>query len=617
MSLGNLSLRTRLILAFTILIVTSASATILIGNVVFGQKVTEQALSMTELGLNVVEYNLRGKLQRFRQLTHTGARLAAETESALALCRALTTDETPLDFILEVRDGAAPSLVRVGESCLFTELGEDALEGTPLAEIVARAEEDDGEDTGLGVLSQATMTRFGYPERWDRGLFILGAAKIPGGGTLVLGALLNERTELLSAPLQVLWPRDVSHYAATIFLDDSRVATTLGDSGLGSRVDPVVLQRVLVDGEKYFGQADVVDREYFAAYMPLRDFGGRTIGILGIGAERDVYIDLRNRTVTLFSSLIALGMIFGFIMTYLFSGWLVRPIGELAKGMDRVAGGDFSYKVRFKAADELGSLARAFNHMVRAVKERDIRLREMTDERLSQMEKQVSIGRLAAGVAHEVNNPLTSVLSLSMMMRKHMEADDPKTEDLDIIIEETNRCREIVRSLLDFARERPVEMRVMEIHEILQETLVLTRRYPSMKQVVTSLEPSAEPIHVSCDPKQLQQVFTNVIINAAEAMEGGGGHIGITVDEDSSGGYVVIDVRDDGKGMNREHLSRVFEPFYTTKGARKGTGLGLSVSLGIVQKHKGTIDIESQPGRGTNVSIHLPRVTDDSRRTRD
>ena len=605
---GNLSLRTRLILAFTILIVTSASATILIGNVVFGQKVTEQALSMTERGLNVVEYNLRGKLQRFRQLTHTGARLAAETDSPLELCGALITDETPLDFILQVRPGTAPSLIRAGDPCAVSVLPMDALVGTPLEELVGDDSEAPVDDTGLGVIAQDTMTRLGYPENWDRGLFILGTAPIPGGGNLLLGALLNERTELLAAPLEVLWPRDVSHYAATIFLDDSRVATTLGDSGLGTGVDPVVRQRVLVEGEKYFGQAEVVDREYFAAYMPLRDFKGRTIGILGIGAERDVYVDLRNRTVTLFSSLIALGMIFGFIMTYLFAGWLVRPIGELAKGMDRVAGGDFSYKVRFKSTDELGALARAFNHMVRAVKERDIRLREMTDERLSQMEKQVSIGRLAAGVAHEVNNPLTSVLSLSMMMRKHMDDADPRVEDLDIVIEETNRCREIVRSLLDFARERPVEMRVIEIHQIIQETLVLTRRYPSMKQVETSLEASAEPIHVSCDPKQLQQVFTNVIINAAEAMDGGGGAIRIAVDEDSSGGYVVIDVRDDGKGMNRDHLSRVFAPFYTTKGTRKGTGLGLAVSLGIVQKHKGTIDIESQPGRGTNVSIHLPRV---------
>ena len=316
-----------------------------------------------------------------------------------------------------------------------------------------------------------------------------------------------------------------------------------------------------------------------------------------------------EQALSLFSGLIAAGMIFGFIMTYAFSGWLVRPIGELAKGMDRVAGGDLNYKVRFRAADELGALARAFNHMIRNVKERDIRLREMNDERLSQMEKQVSIGRLAAGVAHEVNNPLTSILSLSMMMRKHMDSDDPRAEDLDIIVEETNRCREIVRSLLDFARERPVAMREMEIHEVLRETLVLTKRYPSMKQVVISLEPSGEDLLVSCDPKQLQQVFTNVIINAAEAMEEGGGTIRISVDEDSSGGYAVVQVRDDGKGMNEEQIARVFEPFYTTKGSRKGTGLGMSVSLGIVRKHQGTIDIESQPGRGANVIIHLPRVT--------
>ena len=615
MSLRNMSLRMRLILAFTILIVTSASATILIGNLVFGQKVTEQALSMTELGLNVVEYNLQGKLRRFRQLTHTGAQLAAECDSHQQLCAALSTGETILDFILVLREDESV-LILTGESCTTSALRGDDIEGTLLEELMANAGDEEQDDAGLGVLDRGTMALLGYEPLWDRGLFILGAAKLPGGGKLVLGALLNERTELVSDPLQILWPRDVSHYAATIFLDDSRVATTLGDSGLGSRVDPDVLQRVLVKGERYYGQADVVDRDYYAAYMPLVDFRGRRIGILGIGAERDMYVDMQNRTVTLFSSLIAAGMIFGFIMTYAFSGWLVRPIGELAKGMDRVAGGDLNYKVRFRAADELGALARAFNHMIRNVKERDIRLREMNDERLSQMEKQVSIGRLAAGVAHEVNNPLTSILSLSMMMRKHMDSDDPRVEDLDIIVEETNRCREIVRSLLDFARERPVAMRVMDIHEVLRETLILTKRYPSMKQVVVSLEPSGEDLLVSCDPKQLQQVFTNVIINAAEAMEEGGGTIRISVDEDSSGGYAVVQVRDDGKGMTEEQIARVFEPFFTTKGSRKGTGLGMSVSLGIVRKHHGTIDIESQPGRGANVVIHLPRVTAGSRPAR-
>ncbi|MBM4372938.1 MAG: HAMP domain-containing protein, partial [Deltaproteobacteria bacterium] len=636
-SLATMSLRTRLILAFTVLIVTSASATILIGNLLFGRKVMEQALSMTELGLNVVDYNLQGRLRRLRQLTRAAAQFADKVDAHQRLCQAFSAPETPLDFILVDRQGTGATLIRLGEacsaseeavigdgslllsypphdaagarcSCSQSEFGERELEGTRLRDFLAAVAARGSEIAGLGVLAPGTLAALRYGCADAAGLFLLGGAPLPGGGTLVLGALLNERTELVSAPLHVLWPRDVNHYAATIFLEDSRVATTLGDAGLGSRVDPVVSEQVLGQGEMYFGQARVMDRDYFTAYMPLRDFEDRTVGILGIGVQRDVYVDLRNRTVTLFSSLIAAGMIFGFLMTYWFSGWLVRPISELARGMDRVARGDFNHKVRISSSDELGSLARAFNSMVRAVKERDIRLREMTDERLSQMEKQVSIGRLAAGVAHEINNPLTSILSLSMMMRKHLPPGDDRAEDLDIVVEETNRCREIVRSLLDFARERPVEMKLVEIHEILRETLVLTRRYPSMGKVEISLEPAPEAIHVSCDPKQLQQVFTNLIVNAAEAMEDRGGSVRLRVDDDSSGGYVVVQVRDDGKGMTREQLARAFEPFYTTKGDRKGTGLGLSVSLGIVRRHQGTIDIESQPGRGTNVVIHLPRA---------
>jgi two-component system NtrC family sensor kinase len=331
-----------------------------------------------------------------------------------------------------------------------------------------------------------------------------------------------------------------------------------------------------------------------------------TILIGNLVFDQEVYEQARGQATTLFTSLIAAGMIFGLIMSYLFAARLVRPVRELAEGMNRVAQGDLNYKVRIQSGDELGRLARAFNQMVKEVLARDMRLREMTDEKLSQMEKQVSVGRLAAGVAHEINNPLTAVLSLSMLMRKNLPANDPRAEDLDIIVTETTRCRDIVRSLLDFARERPTEKHVVDLNQVVRDTLALTAKYEALSQVTVEVALLGQPLLVNADAKQIMQVFANLMLNAAEATRAGG-TIRVTSDEDSSGGFAVVAIRDTGKGIPQKYLNRVFEPFFTTKGTGKGTGLGLSVSLGIVQKHDGAIEIESEEGQGTAVTVILPR----------
>jgi two-component system NtrC family sensor kinase len=320
-----------------------------------------------------------------------------------------------------------------------------------------------------------------------------------------------------------------------------------------------------------------------------------------------MYIDMRNATITLFALLIAVGVLFGFFVTYLSTNWILRPLSSLAEGMDRVAKGDLDHKVRTESEDELGRLVKSFNLMVKNIKEREIRLQQISEERFSSVEKQVSIGRLAAGVAHEINNPLTSVLSLSMLMQQAAGPDDPHAEDLAVIVEETTRCRNIVRDLLDFARESPMERRIVDLNQVIQETLALVSRYEAMEGIQTELHLSPVPLLVHGDPKRLQQVFTNMITNAAEAC-GPDGLIVISTDEDSSGGYVVARIADNGKGIPPELRSRVFEPFFTTKGSGQGTGLGLSVSVGIVREHGGVIDLESEEGAGTTVTIQLPRM---------
>jgi signal transduction histidine kinase len=605
---GRLSLRGRLIAAFAVLIVSSATCTMLIGNLVFGQKVVELATAKMEVGLQVAEISLSGHLARLRLLATAQADRVRAGEP-LRLAMGLPGAETVLDVAVLEADAGVTAVRRDGKGERALVLDPVAHRASPLAAFAARVRERACAVGSVLPLARETIAALGYRDPPAEGLFLVAGAPVPGRDEVVLlAALLNDHAELVAAPIDALWPGHRDWYAATLFLGDKRVATTMGAEWLGTRADPEVVRQVLQGGRMFLGSADVVQTPYYTAYLPLRDFRDRPVGILGIGVREEVYADMQRQTVTLFSGLIALGMVFGFVMTWWVSAWLIRPVRELAQGMNRVAGGDLGFKVRLHSTDELGRLASAFNLMVKAIKERDMRLREQADERLSMVEKQVSIGRLAAGVAHEINNPLTSILSLSMLLEKGLAPDDPRREDLDVIVAETTRCREIVKNLLDFARERPSEKKIVDLNQVIRETLVLTRKYEGMDKVQLETRLSSEPQWVNADPKQLQQVFTNLVTNAAEAMETRG-TVTLSTDEDSSGGFVVAEVRDTGKGMPKDVLARVFEPFFTTKGARKGTGLGLSVTLGIVRKHDGTIDLESTEGAGTVVRVTLPRAS--------
>ena len=633
-NVARVSLRTRLIAAFVALIVTSASATIVIGGVIFARRLLQLINSRMEVGLRVAELNLVSHLERFELLARaTNDRITTRT-APVELCGMGWVSEPVLDAVFlmtpgrvvgshfaRVSDSAAsrptqgstaPLLTGGGavapkaRACVpFAPIARPVVPPT-LAGFVDKARREQQTLSGLMVLEAAELRQLGFHPPPEQVLLLAAATPLPDRGILLLLAIANRRSALVSPTVTALGTEGKQAYAASIFLRDVRITTTL-DQGLGTPVDREVVKKVLEKGEFYSGSAIVVNQRYFTAYRPLRDYQRNPIGILGIGVKQELFAGIRNQTIGLFAALIGLGMLFGFAMTYWFTGWLIRPIRELAKGMDRVAGGDLGHKVRITATDELGKLAKAFNLMVRNMQERDIRLREMTEERLSQVEKQISIGRVAAGVAHEINNPLTTVLSLSILTMKSLPEEDQRRGDMELVVQETTRCRDIVRHLLDFARERPPEMQVVDLHQVLRDTLVLTSKYEGMDRIRIVQQLASLPLFVHGDPKQLQQVFTNLITNAAEAIVGAGS-ITITTDEDSSGSFVVTRISDTGKGIPKENIQRIFEPFFTTKGTSKGTGLGLSVSLGIVRKHSGSVDVESEEGRGTTVTVLLPRA---------
>ncbi len=300
------------------------------------------------------------------------------------------------------------------------------------------------------------------------------------------------------------------------------------------------------------------------------------------------------------------------------------PVTMLVDGMQRVAAGNLDYKVTINTKDEMGELAQSFNAMTgqlsRAKGELvawgtmlEKRVEEKTEmiknaqAQLIQSEKLASLGRMAAGVAHEINNPLTGVVTFGHLLLGALPADSQERKDVEVIIEQANRCSNIIKGLLGFSRATTTEKAEVDINELVKGTLHMVKHKADFFniQIITLLDESL-PV-VWAGGVQLEQVFLNMIMNAADAMEGDGT---LTISTrrvmDNGRAFAEIEFSDTGYGISEEDLPKIFEPFFTTKPVGKGTGLGLAVSHGIIEDHGGTITVKSEVKKGTSFFISLP-----------
>lgn len=306
---------------------------------------------------------------------------------------------------------------------------------------------------------------------------------------------------------------------------------------------------------------------------------------------------------------------------------LVRPLGRLLRAIERIAGGDLDHRVPAGRQDELGQLASSFNAMTdslaaaraeiqglmdgleRTVEERTAALRD-TQAQLVNAAKLASLGRLAASIAHEINNPLAGILTFSRLMLRELEEGDLPVEqrqlylkNLRLVERETQRCTTIVRNLLDFARQRALTLTESDVNTSIEEALSLVGHQIELKGVSLCKQMEALP-SIKADFGQLRQAFVNVTLNACDAMTAGG-QLSIVTRPAAGGDGVVVEFTDTGSGITPENLSHIFDPFFSTK--EKGTGLGLSVVYGIVERHGGSLEVDSRPEQGTTIRIRLPR----------
>jgi two-component system NtrC family sensor kinase len=308
--------------------------------------------------------------------------------------------------------------------------------------------------------------------------------------------------------------------------------------------------------------------------------------------------------------------------------WIVvrNPLRELKAGTERIAGGNLGYQIPVRSHDEAGELAHSFNEMSNRLqlaqaeitawaRTLEVRVEEKTRElkqahqRMLHVEKMATIGKMAAVVAHEINNPLSGILTYSKLVKRWIDkntAPSPKQEDmkasLDLVASESKRCGELVKNLLSFSRVSPMNLAWCHLNQVIDRCLRLVQHKLEMGGIQLNLDLAAGLPPTHCDPAQIEQVVLAMVINAIDAMPQEG-NLWISTRENA--GAIELVIRDDGVGIPDEHLAHIFEPFYTTKESG-GSGLGLAISQNIVERHGGHIEVKSAVGEGTTLKVVLP-----------
>jgi two-component system NtrC family sensor kinase len=307
-----------------------------------------------------------------------------------------------------------------------------------------------------------------------------------------------------------------------------------------------------------------------------------------------------------------------------------KPVKRLIAGTHRVAAGDLEHKINVSSRDEIGELALSFNRMTGELKRANDEITDWTrtlesrveqktaelkraHDQMIQVERMASIGKLAAIVAHEINNPLAGILTYAKLLLRKMEKNgftpsdyESARQHLEMVAGESARCGEIVKNLLQFARQTTVDLRPNDVNEIIRQSVRLVQHKVDLMNVRTQVQLDEQIPTIICDAQQIKQALVALLINACEAMTAGEGALDVQSCYRPDQRLVEIAVRDNGIGMDEETQRHIFEPFFTTKEQGKGVGLGLAVVYGIVNRHSGEIAVESALGRGTTFTLRLP-----------
>jgi len=418
--------------------------------------------------------------------------------------------------------------------------------------------------------------------------------RIPDAAVRELGRITNT---------EIILTRGGRVLAATLTGADTGLPAPIAALAQGngpSRGQSIESEPVRLNGKSYlalFNAYDQAEPERGFQYVLLYDYD----------AAMSTLADTRQTLI----AISALGILLSILGVWFFVRRIIQPLRELRDSAEAIGRGDFSRRLSQISNDECGDLAHAFNRMTTNLETSRTELRQAvatlkgTQAQLVQSEKLSAVGQFVAGVAHELNNPLTAVIGFSELLSQ-TGTDEKVRPHLDLIAKSAHRCHKIVQNLLSFARQHAPERKLAQVNGTIDEVLELMAYDLRTSNIEVQRDFQPDLPAILADPHQLQQVFVNIIGNARQAIQAFRPDGSIRVRTRVAGNQVRIEFIDNGPGIRAENLSRIFDPFFTTKAVGKGTGLGLSLSYGIIQEHRGQIRVESQVGHGATFVIELP-----------
>ncbi len=594
-------------------------------------------------------------------LENSDLRMQALAESSAFVDRVVSQDrnavltlldnkkvEMGLDFLYYINaDGAVWSSPRFVDDMGLTKwpVVSQALAGTGSAQIDIFSEFDLGqvsEKLAKKARINLVPTQAAVPtDRTEetRGMMVHAATPVEGSGrsgALVGGVLLNRNLTFIDTINDLVYPTasltEGSQGTATLFLEDVRVSTNVrlfqDERALGTRVSAAVYETVLERGEVWLDRAFVVNDWYISAYEPILDSFGQRVGMLYVGFLDQPFRDAKFSTILTFAVAFVVIILISVPIFLRWARQIFAPLERMVRTIGRVEDGDLNARTRVEDGGEIGRVAAQMDNLLEQIQERDRELTrrvaartrdleeanrrlEATSKQLVVSEKLAAVGEIAAGIAHEINNPVQVIQGNLDVLRVQLgdDADLVKTE-LRLIDEQTHSIFLIVNKLLQFTRpdeyaEGSEEHRPADI---ITDTLPLVQHLLSKGHIALSLE--LESIKaISINRTELQQILINLMVNAIHAMPDGGDLTVGALDAERDGkAGVLVFVKDTGVGMAPELLTRIFDPFFTTKQG-EGTGLGLSITRKLVERYDGEIEADSVVGQGTEFRVWFPVIS--------
>ena len=634
----RISIATKMILGFLVIVIMTSALFMIVGVKTISNRIVEEGQEKVRNDLNAAREIYSNNLERITATIRLTANRYLVREALLtgnydlAMEQLIEIKEDEKLDVLTITDKYGYVLIRTSNpGAIGDNQGHDELVNSVLytKEPVAATSIITGDDLWKESPELAEQAFFRFidtplarprieTEEKD-GMMLKAAAPIFDQSNNMIGVayggiLLNRNYTIVDKVKQTVY-EDVKYKGqdigtATIFQDDVRISTNVknqeGSRAIGTRIQEEVYDQVIRKGERWIGRAYVVNNWYITAYEPIRNSRNSIVGILYVGVLEQKYLDIQNKTILTFLGITIIGTLFTMIAAYFIATRISIPINKLVSASNEVAQGNLDASVELSTNDELQYLAESFNAMAEALKRRDEQIKDYATQKIMEAERLALIGQLSANVAHELNNPLQGIVTFSHLLLEDQECNDPaRTDALKKIVSQADRCREIIRGLLDFARQRKPDKTFCNLNTLLENCVSLLEKQALFHNIKIVKNLQIDLPMTIIDPSQIERVFINLIVNAAEAMDGFG-QLTLTTFFNAKYETIEIDIKDTGCGISEEDMDKIFDPFFTTKDVGHGTGLGLAISYGIVNSHKGNLSVKSAEGKGTTFTIVLP-----------